>query len=112
MVTSWLLNVVSKDIAASIFYTSSANEIWLDLHDWFSPKILPPIFEICCNISLYNQKNNSVVAYYTVLKGLWNELATYRSLPTSTCGTHKKFIKLQEADHLMQLLMGLNDSNT
>lgn len=35
----------------------------------------------------------------------------YCSFPTCTCGALKRFLELQEIDHLMiQLLMGLNDS--
>ena len=40
MVIAWLLNLVSKEISASLLYFQSASEIWSDLReistsDWF-----------------------------------------------------------------------------
>ena len=35
IVISWILNSISKDISASIIFSESAFEIWLDLKDCF-----------------------------------------------------------------------------
>jgi hypothetical protein len=45
----------------------------------------------------------SVAAYYTKLKGLWDELVSFNS-ETCTCGAHNDRTKL------IQFLMGLNES--
>ncbi|XP_020412745.1 uncharacterized protein LOC109947239 [Prunus persica] len=43
-------------------------------------------------------------AYYTKLKGLWDELASYTDSSTCTCVAHG------DRNKLMQFLMGLNES--
>lgn len=36
MVTSWLLNFISKDIADSVIYIDNAVDVWTDLNERFS----------------------------------------------------------------------------
>jgi hypothetical protein len=36
MVLSWLLNSISKDIAASVIYINTSEEMWLNLKERFS----------------------------------------------------------------------------
>ncbi|KAL5571513.1 hypothetical protein UlMin_021110 [Ulmus minor] len=36
MVSSWIINAVSRDIAGSLLYIDSAFEVWRDLHDRFN----------------------------------------------------------------------------
>lgn len=44
MVTSWLLNAVSKEIADSLLYLGSAKDVWDDLHDHFKQSNVPKIY--------------------------------------------------------------------
>ena len=46
MVTSWILNFVSKEIADSLLYIETALEIWQDLHDKFHQSNRLRIFQI------------------------------------------------------------------
>ena len=48
-----------------------------------------------------------VSAYFTKLKGLWDELQTYR--PLLICDQTKAHNEQIEEDKMMQFLMGLND---
>lgn len=43
-VASWLLNSISKELAISIIYTSTARDIWLDLNERFPQLNGPCIF--------------------------------------------------------------------
>jgi hypothetical protein len=45
-VISWILNSISKDIAESVIYINTAEEMWLDLKDRFSQKNGPRIFQL------------------------------------------------------------------
>lgn len=36
MLKSWLMNSISKDISASLFYIRTAIEVWKELHDRYS----------------------------------------------------------------------------
>jgi len=46
MILSWILSSVSKEIAASIIYIDSAEDMWNDLKDRFSQKNGPRIFQL------------------------------------------------------------------
>ncbi|XP_077252032.1 uncharacterized protein LOC143891317 [Tasmannia lanceolata] len=45
MVNSWLLNSLSKELAASVIYAETAYEIWTDLKERFSQTNSPRIFQ-------------------------------------------------------------------
>ncbi|KAI9195677.1 hypothetical protein LWI28_017144 [Acer negundo] len=101
MVHSWIVNTLSPEISDSVIYYSSANEVWEDLHERFSQSNAPRIFEIQRDIAYLRQEQLSVSAYYTKLKGLWDELSSYSD---TVHGAQ------QDQQKLMQFLMGLNDS--
>lgn len=70
MVTSWILNLVSKDIAASVIYIDNAADVWIDLKECFSQKNGPRIYQIQKSISALSQDDLSVGAYFTKIKAL------------------------------------------
>ncbi|KAL5792917.1 hypothetical protein ACOSP7_001511 [Xanthoceras sorbifolium] len=84
-----------------VIYYSTAHEVWKDLHEQFSQNNAPRIFEIQRDIAYFRQEQLSVSTYYTKLKSLWDELASYND---ATHGAQ------QDQQKLMQFLMGLNDS--
>lgn len=110
MVLSWLLNSISKDMAASVIYINTAQEMWLDLKECFSQKNGPWIFQLQKAISAQTQGSESVSLYFTKLKGLWDELMNYRPIPECSCGSSKSNLDYQHQDYVFQFLMGLNDS--
>ncbi|KAL5834719.1 hypothetical protein ACOSQ4_014216 [Xanthoceras sorbifolium] len=87
MVHSWIVNTLNPNISDSVIYYSTAHEVWEDLHEQFSQSNAP--------------QQLSVSTYYTKLKSLWDELASYND---ATHGVQ------QDQQKLMQFLMGLNDS--
>ncbi|MCI07384.1 hypothetical protein A2U01_0028451, partial [Trifolium medium] len=57
----------------------------------------------------------TVVAYYSKLKTLWDELANYEQIPICkckgcTCGITSKLEKRREEEKVHQFLMGLDDA--
>lgn len=46
VVFSWLLNALSKEIASSILYIDTAEEMWNDLNERFAQSNQPRIFQI------------------------------------------------------------------
>ena len=101
MIHSWIVNTLSPEISDSVIYYSAAHEVWEDLRERFSQSNAPHIFEIQRDIAYLRQEQFSVSAYYTKLKGLWDELASYND---ATHGAQ------HDQQKLMQFLMGLNDS--
>ncbi|XP_015170076.1 uncharacterized protein [Solanum tuberosum] len=92
MVTSWILNSLSKEIVDNVIYSRTVRELWMSLEHRFG------------------QSNG----YFTKLKRLWDELD---SLNTNVkcncvciCEGKQKLQKSLEDERLMQFLMGLNDT--
>jgi hypothetical protein len=101
MVHSWIINTLISEISDRVIYYSTAQEVWEDLHYRFSQSNVPHIFEIQRDIACLRQDQLSISAYYTKLKGLWDELAFYND---TVHGAQ------QDQQRLMQFLMELNDS--
>jgi hypothetical protein len=110
MVTSWILNSVSKDIAASVIYIDNAADVWIDLKERFSQKNGPRIYQIQKSISALSQDDLSVGAYFTKIKALWDELSNYRHIPYYSCGSMKTIHEYFHHEYVFQFLMGLNDT--
>ncbi|RVW70672.1 Retrovirus-related Pol polyprotein from transposon RE1 [Vitis vinifera] len=84
MILSWILNSLSQDLADSVIFSTTAQEIERD-------------------IACLTQDQMTVAAYYTRLKKLWDELGSYNDTVCSCGADHKR-------RRLMQFLMGLNES--
>ncbi|XP_024029706.1 uncharacterized protein LOC112094030 [Morus notabilis] len=113
LVISWILNSVSKKISASIIFSESAAEIWLDLKDRFSQSNGPRIFQLRREFVNLAQDQHSVSVYFTKLKSLWEELSNFRpvcSCGKCTCGGVKALYNHCQMDYIMSFLMGLNES--
>jgi hypothetical protein len=110
MVSSWILNSVSKDIAASIIYIDNVADVWTDLKERFSQKNGPRIYQIQKSISSLSQDDLSAGAYFTKIKALWGELSNYRPIPYCSCGSMKTIHEYFHHEYAFQFLMGLHDS--
>ncbi|XP_077238366.1 uncharacterized protein LOC143879726 [Tasmannia lanceolata] len=109
MVVSWIFNSLAKDLHNSVAYVDSARDMWLDLEDRFSQGNAPRVHQLKRDIAPLQQGQLSVSAYFTKLKGLWDELGTYLTLPKCTCGASKEFVSMHETEKVHNFLMGLND---
>jgi hypothetical protein len=74
MILSWILNSITSELTGSVIYSTTAQEVWEDLQDRFSQSNAPRIFQIERDIACVSQAQMTVVAFYTKLKGLWDEL--------------------------------------
>ncbi|RVW37165.1 hypothetical protein CK203_111757 [Vitis vinifera] len=70
------------------------------VHSWIVNTLNPEIAD-SRDIACLRQEQLSVSAYYTKLKGLWDELASYNAAAHGA---------QQDQQKLMQFLMGLNES--
>ena len=108
MVTSWILNVLSHDIADSVLYSNSAHDIWKDLDDSYGQANGAKLFQLEKDIRLSGQGTNDIAGYFTKLKKNWDELSTLSSLPICSCGAAQALQKFNDDQRLIQFLMGLN----
>jgi hypothetical protein len=103
MILSRILNSITPELADSVIYSTTTQEVWEDLRDRFSQSNAPRIFQIERDITCVSQAQMTVAAYYTKLKGLWDELGSYNGTVCSCGAYHKR-------RQLMQFLVGLNES--
>ena len=110
VVSSWILNSVSKEIVDSLLYLDSISTISSDLYERFQQGNKPRIFQIKQYLLGLTRGTSNVSTYYTHLKILWDELKEFRLISVCTCGALKTWLSFQEQELVMQFLMGLNDS--
>nr|KYP63586.1 hypothetical protein KK1_018165 [Cajanus cajan] len=110
IIASWIMNSVSKDIAASISYTSTASDIWNDLKIRFQKKNGLRIFKIKRDLMNLKQGDLTITQYYTKVKSYWEELAEFQPPNTCTCGGIKPWMDHHNMDQVILFLTGLNDS--
>ena len=91
MILSWILNSVHTNIYGSVIYAEMVVDVWNDLHERFSQGNDNRIYQIRQEITELQQDLESVSIYYTKLKALWDELSSYRTPPSFTCGGLKHF---------------------
>ncbi|XP_058005416.1 uncharacterized protein LOC131181386 [Hevea brasiliensis] len=110
MVTSWILNSMSKELVEAFIYTASARELWNEITKMYGENNGPLIYHIQRKISSISQGNGSVAKYFTRLKKLWDELASIECLTACSCGVAKEIADITDRNKLMQFLMGLDES--
>ncbi|XP_015963417.1 uncharacterized protein LOC107487313 [Arachis duranensis] len=108
IVTTWLLNATSKDIATSVIYAGSAVLLWQDLETRFSQSNAPRIFELNRSLMSLTQDSLSVSQYFTKLKILWEELNTFKPVVSCSCGGVKPIQAFLDQEYVMLFLMSLN----
>ncbi|KAL0417020.1 UNVERIFIED_CONTAM: hypothetical protein Slati_3533900 [Sesamum latifolium] len=114
MVTTWILNSISKEIVEGFMYTKSSRSLWLDLEERYGRCNGPQLYQLQREITVLSQGNMTVEAYYTKLRRLWDELEVLRPTPQCTCsgftcGLSKAVSDLALFKQLMQFLMGLGE---
>ncbi|KAL5538899.1 hypothetical protein UlMin_046251 [Ulmus minor] len=113
VVIPWILNSVSKEISASIIFSDSSYEIWLDLKDQFQQRNGPRIFQLHRELMNFVQDQSIISVYFTKLKTIWEELSNYRLVCTCgkcSCGGVKELYSHYQMEHIMSFLVGLHDS--
>ncbi|KAL5579147.1 hypothetical protein UlMin_011589 [Ulmus minor] len=110
MISSWIINAMTRDIADSLLYLDSVYEIWRDLCDRFSQGNGPRVFQIKKQLSGLVQGSLDVSTYFTKLKILWDALKEFQPVPVCQCEGLKVWVDYQHKEYVLQFLMGLNDS--
>ncbi|CAN1308197.1 hypothetical protein LINPERPRIM_LOCUS27299 [Linum perenne] len=114
LVRGWLKSAMTKEVRSSVRYATTAAQIWSDLKERFGKKSAPRAYEIRRSLSLLQQNNLGVSAYYTKLRSLWDELRAVAPPPRCTCNqcicdARKEFQNSSDMEQLYCFLMGLND---
>lgn len=105
MVMPWILNVLSSDIAESVLYSSTAEEVWKDLNDRFSQSNGAKLYQLQKEISDLTQGTSDLASYFTKLKKYWDELSALSIIPNCTCSATHEMQELQQNQKLIKFLM-------
>lgn len=68
MVTSWLLNSLSKDIGDSVIYSKSARDLWTNLEHRFGQSNGAKLYHLRKELSGLTQGSSDIATYFTKLK--------------------------------------------
>lgn len=114
MIKGWLTTAMEKEIRSSVKYASTAVEMWLDLRERFGKESAPRAYELKKKIAASHQDGNTVSAYYTKLRSLWDEIQSVFPMPRCTCNgctcdTGKRLVEHQEKEKLYEFLRGLDN---
>ncbi|XP_070029778.1 uncharacterized protein [Nicotiana sylvestris] len=85
MVTSWILNSLSKDLADGLQYVSDAKELWQELEDIYDQTNRAKLYQLQKEIKDLNQGTLDITGYYTKMKRLWEELNTLNAHAQCGC---------------------------
>ncbi|KAL0315463.1 UNVERIFIED_CONTAM: hypothetical protein Sradi_5424500 [Sesamum radiatum] len=77
MVTTWILNCMSKELAEAFMYVGSSRELRLELEARFGKSNNLMIYQLEREIGKVALGNVSITEYYTKLKKLWDELCAW-----------------------------------
>ncbi|XP_074285517.1 uncharacterized protein LOC141611019 isoform X2 [Silene latifolia] len=111
MLKAWIRCSIDEDLHASISFTGTIMEVWKELKERYAAGNAPRVHQLKAELSDCKQKKDqSVVQYYTNLKTIWDELASYSKVPPCTCGAANEMLKEREEAKVHQFLMGLDTS--
>ncbi|XP_023641361.1 uncharacterized protein LOC111831455 [Capsella rubella] len=115
IVSTWLMNSVSKKIGQSLLFIPTAEGIWKNILARFQQEDAPRVFAIEQKLSKIEQGSMDISTYYTELQTLWEEYKIFVEVPVCTCGRCEcdaavKWEKLQHRSRVTKFLMGLNES--
>ncbi|KAI3516445.1 hypothetical protein L1887_15360 [Cichorium endivia] len=113
MIKGWLNTAMEKEIRTSVKYATTSQEIWEDLKERFGKDSAPKAYELKQSLTATRQEGLSVSAYYTKLRGIWDEIQSVLPMPTCeckkcTCGVGKRLTELQDKERLYEFLLGLD----
>lgn len=114
MVRGWLTSAMEKEIRSSVKFATTAKEIWNDLKERYRQESAPRAYELRRAVTSTRQDQLSIPAYFTKLRGLWDEINAVSATPKCNCGNctcnmTKELLVIREKERLYEFLMGLNE---
>lgn len=98
MLISWILGVLDQNIARSVLYFTTVREVWLNLEERFGQASGSLLFELQQSLFDPKQGGDSVSAFYTKIKMIWDQLDSIDPIPmcnctNCTCNISQKLVK-------------------
>lgn len=96
VITSWIINFISKEIVASLVYTGNVKEIWDELKERYRQLNGPHVYQLRKDLVTTTQGNLSVEAYYAKITTIWQDLVEYRPIDECICNGSKKLLEFPQ----------------
>ncbi|CAH9145484.1 unnamed protein product [Cuscuta epithymum] len=114
MVKAWLNSSMEIELRQSVKF-KTAREIWVDLQERFEKESAPRAYELRCSLGAIRQDGQSISAYFSRLRRVWDEMVSINATPSCTCdgcscNISKQIAKSRDRDQLYDFLMGLDDA--
>ncbi|XP_010544087.1 PREDICTED: uncharacterized protein LOC104816811 isoform X2 [Tarenaya hassleriana] len=85
LISTWITNVVSTEIASLIVYMGDAATVWTILETRFKQKNAAKIYNIQHRLDSLHQGSMDLNSYFTKMTSLWKELKNHEPFPVCTC---------------------------
>lgn len=108
VITSWIINLVTKEIAASVVNTGCVKDIWDQLKRRYRQTNEPRIFQLRKELITATQGTQSVETYYARISSIWQDLTEFCPLDKCTCEGLKYLVDYLDFEIVMTFLVGLN----
>ncbi|XP_010519698.1 PREDICTED: uncharacterized protein LOC104799067 [Tarenaya hassleriana] len=117
LVSTWITNAVSTEIASLIVYMDDAATVWKNLESRFKQKNAAKLYNIQHQLDSLHQGSMDLNMYFTKMTSLWEELKNHEPFPVCSCGhcscsLERRWLDLIERRNVVNFLMRLNDSYT
>ncbi|CAO2834916.1 unnamed protein product [Amaranthus hypochondriacus] len=113
IIISYILRSLDTSIARSVLFVSTSQEIWKDLEERFSQTSGPQLYSLQQSLTELKQgSGTAITVFFTQIKALWDQINQMNPLPScssSGCTCMKVFLKQQQEERLVQLLMKLDN---
>ncbi|KAL9232383.1 hypothetical protein vseg_007500 [Gypsophila vaccaria] len=109
MLKLWIRCSIQEVLHASINFSGTVTELWKELQERYNAGNAPRVHQLKGELNDCKQKKDQpVVQYYTILKMIWDELASYSKVLQCACGAVTKILKEREEEKVHQFLMRLD----
>lgn len=114
LVISFILRSLSNDLARSVLYYTTAREMWLDLEERYGQTSGPQLYALQRSLADLEQGKAGIAEFFTKIKAIWDQINGINPIPVCTCNgctcnLTQKFLKTQQEERLVQMLMKLDD---
>ncbi|KAL0374114.1 UNVERIFIED_CONTAM: hypothetical protein Sradi_3327100 [Sesamum radiatum] len=115
MVTSWILNAMTKKVSKAFLFANPSRQLWLDLEERYGENNRPLVYQLRRAIASVTQGTSTAVDYFNTLTALWDELECLMPTKTCTCGLcvcglTKTTAEEDNLTKFVQFLIGLDDN--
>ncbi|CAH9103169.1 unnamed protein product [Cuscuta europaea] len=114
MVKAWLNSSMDVELRQSVKF-KTAREICVDLKERYEKESAPRAYELRCILGSIRQEDQSISAYFSRLRSVWDEMVSINSQPKCscegcTCNISKQMTDSRDRDRLYDFLMRLDDA--